>query len=240
MGDVIGILFGLMFAAIPLLIIGAIVYFILKFKGGTSINFSYRGALRVYFYVVTLVCVGLVVGGVSTLVKVGFGETIGREFSYGDVYADHERVQERILDCQRNVPEYSGVKDEYCPDLSPHEARSLAEKVEFDMKSSLINGISLTLIGSFLLLLHLFGRRWVETGGERSDLLRKLYLITGLAVFAVVTIAALTVGVPAALRYAVLEVDPDHGSPGEPLAVAIVALPVWITYLAATIRTTRS
>ena len=80
------IIFPILGLAIPILIIVGIVYFILKIKADLPISFSYRGALRVYFYVVILISVGLGgLGGVSTLLKVGFGETVGREFSYGNV-----------------------------------------------------------------------------------------------------------------------------------------------------------
>ena len=83
-------IFPLLGLAIPILIIVGIVYFILRIRAGTSIQFSYRGALRTYFYIVILVSVGLAgLGGAATLLKVGFGEIAGREFSYGNVYEEH-------------------------------------------------------------------------------------------------------------------------------------------------------
>ena len=108
------------------------------------------------------------------------------------------------------------------------------------MKGSLINGVSLAVIGMFLLLVHFWGRWWVETGDERSDLLRRLYLMAGLVIFAIVTIVSLATGIPEALRYALLDVNPGDESPGEPLSIAIVALPVWICYLVATLRNIRT
>ena len=222
---VLGILFGL---GIPILIIVGVVYFILKIRSGISIRFSYRAALRIYFYVVILISVGLGgLGGVSTLLKVGFGEIVGREFSYGNVYEDHLHDQRR----EKNE-DYSPVTEE--------ETRSLSEKVELEMKGSLINGVSLTVIGLFLLLVHFLGRWWVETGDERSDLLRRLYLMAGLVVFAIVTIVSLAAGIPETLRYALLDIEPGEESPGEALSIAIVALPVWIYYLVAILRNIRT
>ena len=94
MGNITGILFGLIGLAIPILIIAAIVYFILRIKSGISLSISYKAALRVYFYIVILVSVGITgLGGVSTLLNVGLGEIVGREFSYGDVYRDHRELQ---------------------------------------------------------------------------------------------------------------------------------------------------
>lgn len=228
MGNIAGILFGLIGLAIPILIIGAIVYFILRIKSGISLSISYKDALRVYFYIVILVSVGLTgVGGVSTLINVGLGEMVGREFSYGEVYQDHRELQ----DLKNNGDSSSYVVG---------DNRPLSEKIDLEMKGSLINGISLAVIGSFLMLVHFLGRRWVETVDEHSDLLRRLYLIAGLAIFAVITIVSLIAGIPETLRYALLEVEPGQESPGEALSIAIVGLPIWVSYLVATLRNVRS
>ena len=228
MGNIAGILFGLIGLAIPILIIGAIVYFILRIKSGISLSISYKDALRVYFYIVILVSVGLTgVGGVSTLINVGLGEMVGREFSYGEVYQDHRELQ----DLNNNEDSSSHVV---------RDNRSLSEKIDLEMKGNLINGISLAVIGSFLMLVHFLGRRLVETVDEHSDLLRRLYLIAGLAIFAVITIVSLIAGIPETLRYALLEVEPGQESPGEALSIAIVGLPIWVSYLVATLRNIRS
>ncbi len=228
MGNIAGILFGLIGLAIPILIIAAIVYSILRIKSGISLSISYKAALRVYFYIVILVSVGLTgVGGVSTLINVGLGEMVGREFSYGEVYQDHRELQDR---------KNNGDSSSYVVG----DNRSLSEKIDLEMKGTLINGISLAVIGSFLMLVHFLGRRWVETVDEHSDLLRRLYLIAGLAIFAVITIVSLIAGIPETLRYALLEVEPGQESPGEALSIAIVGLPIWVSYLVATLRNVRS
>jgi|TARA_B100001179_G_scaffold232368_1_gene225049 uncharacterized membrane protein len=225
MGNIAGILFGLIGLAIPILIIAAIVYFVLRIKSGISLSISYKAALRVYFYIVILVSVGLTgLGGVSTLINVGLGEIVGHEFSYGEVYQDHRELQNL-----KNTEDYV-VRDN----------RSLSERLDLEMKGNLINGISLAVIGAFLMLVHFLGRRWVETADEHSDLLRRLYLIAGLAIFAVITIVSLIAGIPETLRYALLEIEPGQESPGEALSIAIVGLPIWVSYLVATLRNVRS
>ena len=227
MGDIAGILFGLIGLAIPILIIAAIVYLIFRIKSGISFSISYKAALRVYFYIVILVSVGLTgLGGISALINAGLGELVGREFSYGDVYKEHRELQEFQAD----------------RDSSDHivmDNRSLTEKIDLEMKGNLINGISLTIIGTLLMLIHFLGRRWVETVDEHSDLLRRLYLIAGLAVFAVVTIVSMIAGIPETLRYALLELEPGRESPGQALSIAIIGVPIWLSYLVATLRNTR-
>ena len=227
MGDIAGILFGLVGLAIPILIIAAIVYFIFRLKSGISISISYRAALRVYFYIVILVSIGLTsLGGMSALINVGLGEMVGQEFSYGQVYEEHQELQH----LKENEDSASYVV---------RDNRSLPEKLDLEMKGDLINGISLTVIGAFLMSVHFLGRKWVETIDERSDLLRRLYLVAGLAVFAVITIISLIAGIPEALRYALLDLEPGRESPGQPLSIAIVGLPIWVFYLIATLRNVR-
>jgi hypothetical protein len=159
-------------------------------------------------------------GGVSTLINVGLGEIVGQEFSYGEVYQDHRELQDL-----KNNEDYV-VRDN----------RSLSEKLDLEMKGNLINGISLAVIGAFLMLVHFLGRRWVETADEHSDLLRRLYLIAGLAIFAVITIVSLIAGIPETLRYALLEIEPGQESPGEALSIAIVGLPIWVSQCGHEIR----
>ena len=221
---ILGILFGL---GIPILIVAGIVYLILKFRKGTSIKFSYRTALRVYFYVVILVSIGLAgIGGMSTLVRVGLGEAIGKEFSYGSIYREH---QERLESLNNN--------DHYYSDRHWGE-RTLPEMLNLEMKGHLIDGISLAIIGLLLLAIHIVGRIWLETDSERLDILRRLYLFAGLVVFAVLTIISLAAGIPETLRYA-FAVNHDHGSPAEPLSIAVSALPIWVCFLIATLSNIR-
>ena len=104
MGDIAGILFGLIGLAIPILIIAAIVYMIFRIKSGIFLSISYKTALRVYFYIVIQVSVGLTgLGGVSTLINVGLGEMVGHEFSYGDVYEEHRELQDFTSALQHDV-----------------------------------------------------------------------------------------------------------------------------------------
>ena len=70
---------GLIALAIPILVVVGIVYFIMRLRNNSSIRFfSYRAALRAYFYVVILISViiGALSGG-ATLLKVGLGEVFG-------------------------------------------------------------------------------------------------------------------------------------------------------------------
>ena len=110
--------------------------------------------------------------------------------------------------------------------------------VNLEMKGHLIDGISLAVIGLLLLVIHIVGRIWLETDSERLDMLRRLYLFSGLVVFAVLTIISLAAGIPETLRYA-FDVNQNFGSPAEPLSIAVSALPIWVCFLVATLSNIR-
>ena len=70
--------------------------------------------------------------------------------------------------------------------------------------------------------------------------MRRVYLFVGLIIFTLVTLISLTAGIPETLKYALLENELGEESPGETLAIAIVALPIWLFYLIETIRKERA
>ena len=119
---------------------------------------------------------------------------------------------------------------------------SLEERLVYKVKESMIFGVSLLLIGIILGLVHLVARRSIETETERVDILRRVYLFAGLLVFAVASIISLTVAIPETLSYMFIGARPgdEYLSPGEPLSIAIISLPVWILYLYLTLRNIKS
>ena len=202
------IIFGLIGLGVPTLIIAGIIYFIFKLRGGSSIRLDFRSVIRGYFYIVILGSIGLTgLGGLSNLIQVGLGETFGNDFSYGHmVDGEHWNDQEIISFYER------------------------------EKKEIIIDGVSLTIIGAIISAIHIFGRRRIETEEEKGAILNRIYLITALSVFALATIVALVEGVPETMRYVILNDPEDPSSPGEPLAIAVVALPIWLYYLRRTLR----
>ena len=170
----------------------------------------------------------------------GLGEAFGAEFSYGQVY---EEDKWRARD--RSDRELELLKND-APPMTEEEINkqypSLEERLVYKVKESLIFGVSLLLIGTILGLVHLVARRSIETHAERVDILRRVYLFAGLLVFAVASIISLTVAIPETLSYMFIGARPgdEYLSPGEPLSIAIISLPVWILYLYLTLRNIKS
>ena len=217
-----------------------IVYLFIQLRAGEPIRIPLRLVLRVYIYAVT--AVGLVLftlGGMSNLLQAGMGATFEKEFSYRPLFKEPSKPLVR-------VEEPNGLTFEEVQELTEEQEKAQEEArqegLDRAMKEGLINGISLTIIGALIWGIHLVGRRRLESPEERGGPLNRIYLIVVVVIFSIITITSLAQGVPQTIRYILLDPLDEFGrrsTPGDALAVAIVALPIWITYLVGTIRVAR-
>ena len=241
------------------LIVAGLIYLFTRLRAGESIRIPMRLIIRVYIHVVIVAgLVLLTLGGLSNLLQAGFGATFDKEFSYRPVFIGPQRVPIRVV--EREI-EKDGVitvieRDAITREVTPEEFKKLEEErkqeqeenrqkgLDRAMDEGLIDGVSLTLIGALIWGIHMAGRRLLESTEEREGPLNRLYLIVIVVIFSIITIASLAQGVPESIRYALLDPLDEFGNskdtPGGPLAVAIVALPIWITYLVGTIRAARA
>ncbi len=242
------------------LIVAGLIYLFTRLRAGEQIRIPMRLIIRVYIHVVIVAgLVLLTLGGLSNLLQAGFGAAFGKEFSYRPVSVGPHPVPVRVVDreVERDgvitVIERDGITREV--QVTPEEFKELEAERKLEqeekrvkgldraMKEGLINGVSLTLIGALIWGIHMAGRRMLESTEEQEGPLNRIYLFVIVVIFGIITIASLAQGVPETVRYALLEPLDEFGrskdTPGEPLAVAIVALPIWITYLMGTIRAAR-
>ena len=107
-------------------------------------------------------------------------------------------------------------------------------------QQGLLKGISFTFFGGILWGAHAWGRRKVETPEERSSgLIGKVYMLTLLLIFGIITVSSLPSGAFESLRFYILD-EGFNQPPGQELSTAIVALPIWLLYLRGNIRSLRS
>src|SRR3989304_5266164 len=82
-----GILFAVLSALVPIVVIGGIiagiVYAINRGRAGAPpITISFRTVMLVYLYLVSAITIVLVAAGVTLLLTATFSEAFGRDFSY--------------------------------------------------------------------------------------------------------------------------------------------------------------
>jgi hypothetical protein len=237
------VMIGVLGLGIPALVIAGTVYLVSRLRGGQPIRVQFRAIVRVYVYAVILVGIGLtVLGGVSNLIKVGFGEAFGKEFSYREAYDQYKYSRPPYAPEPAREPAANGDNTSIPAKPTPVEPATvepaLEQRVDRAREGTVINGASLMIIGALIWIVHALGRRRLETEEERDDILNRAYLIASLLMFTIAAIVSLVTGIPETLRYFFLDSLDRHESPGGPLAVAVVAFPIWVYYLVLTLRTT--
>jgi hypothetical protein len=234
----LAIVIGVLGLGIPALVIAGIVYLVFRARGGRAVRVPFKSVVRVYVYAVILVGIGLtVLGGVSNLIKAGFGEAFGSEFSYREAYDEYKYSRPPYRPEPARGTEGTGG-DASTPVEPLTVEPTLQQRVDRAREGTVINGVSLAIIGAIIWIAHALGRRRLETEEERDDILNRAYLIVALLMFTIAAIVSLVTGIPETLRYFFLDSLDRRESPGGPLSVGVAALPIWVYYLILTLRAT--
>lgn len=235
MGEVVLSFMGLL--VLGLVIAGAVLI-IQRVRRGEGVSLSLRQVLAFYFYVMTVVTLLVAFSGLSRLVQAGLAVPLGKEFSYYPVYyPDSYPVPLRL---EAPPAPALAVPPTVVPPQkgpSPEEEARRQKGLDQAFKEGILGGLNFTVVGGLFWLVHQWGRRRF---GQNGDMLENLYLIGLLSVFAGLTLYSLPSGINDTLRYYLLDSGQRFNPPGGRLATAIVALPLWLLYLSATLRRLRA
>ncbi len=235
------------------LVIGGAVFLFLRFRSGLTIQISMRFLLRLYMYVVIIVGLLLFTQGVSSLVRAGMAGAGGKDFSYRPVFVAVPGFQEIRVPKPVELKERADLTDQELEELAQiiaererknRELREEQQRKGLDraFKEGLIEGISFTIIGAIIWLVHVLGRMRLETQEERESPLNRVYLIVLVVTFGVITIVNLPQAVFESFRFYLLDPVDEFSrryQPGGKLALSIASLPIWVLYLTAAIRSVR-
>ena len=235
------------------LVVGGGIFLVSRYRGGRNIQISMRFLLRLYMYVVIIVGLLLFTQGVSHLLRAGMAGVGGKDFSYRPVFVSIPGFEEIRTPKPVELKERSDLTDEEREELAQIIAERERKNLELRreqrrkgldraFKEGLIQGVSFTIIGAIIWIVHAIGRRRLETHEERESPLNKIYLIVIVVTFGVITIVNLPQAVFESLRFYLLDPVDEFTSryqPGGKLALSIAALPVWIVYLMGAVRAVR-
>ncbi len=232
-----GYVIPIMVMALVAVAIGGLAFVIFRLRTGQGLNISWRALFLVYFYLMTVISLLVMVGGLSNLVRVGLGAVLGKEFSY---YSPMPYEVQKPPMPVRVAPGEVAVPAEG-EQLTPEEQEAERQKVlDRRFKEGLFNGLSFTMVGGLIWAVHLYGRRRLEQE-EAVEWLHRLYVIALLLIFGILTLTSLPEAVFDTLRYYLIEADRDffRRAPAERLSTGMVALPLWLYYLWGTFRLVR-
>lgn len=234
-------------------VVGATIFLFLRFRAREPISIDPRLLLRLYLYVAIIAGLLVFTQGASSFLRAGMAAAFGEDFSYRPVFARLPGPQNRDVPTPLELKDRTRLtapeREELSRVLAEREDRRAALEatrrrlgLERALEVGLIEGIGFTAIGALMLLAHVFGRRALELKDEREGLLARLYLLTIVLVFGVITIVTLPQAVFEALRFGLLDPLGQFGhdfQPGGKLALSITALPIWLIYLWSAIRAVR-
>ena len=223
---------------VPLVVLGlvivGVIFAIQRVRRGEGVSLSLRQVLAFYFYVMTVVTLLVAFSGLSRLVQAGLALPLGKEFSYYPVYYPVPmRLEAPTAPAPAVAP--TVVPPQKGPIPEEEEARR-QKGLDQAFNEGILGGLNFMVVGGLFWLVHQWGRRRF---GQNGDMLENLYLIGLLSVFAGLTLYSLPSGINDTLRYYLLE-ETGISPPGGRLATAIVALPLWLLYLSATLRRLRA
>lgn len=203
-----------LFVVVVASVIGVIVYFIKKGQG-QELQINFNLLFGAYLFLATFLLIVALGTGVMYTVKGGMAQRLGLDFSYRQkqVYA----------------------REVYDPMLEDFKEEDVEYEFEKDIeKKDVIRGITLIVVSSPILFLHIYGVRVLEKREKAIWFAKRIYLLIGLVVFAIVGIITLPVGIYETLQYFLTEQATnvlDKTVPGEALATAIAFVPIWVYYL---------
>lgn len=229
MGEITGVLFFVLSALGGLLFVGGIIYLIVYFTKDKEkkTSFNMNTLLHIYFYVVSLVSLAISMIGLVIFINALMSYKFGVPFSY-----NLQEVNSPIkIEGQTTEP--------LCFEGNPMEIEG--QKVCFNserQKAEIVNGLSFFVSMIIIFTLHKIGLHLVEKK-EKFVWLKKIYNFLSLIGYSVVGIISIPMATYLLVNYiyfrpdSIVQINP----PSIPVAISIVTIPVWITFLIKTLRT---
>ncbi|HNW33112.1 MAG TPA: hypothetical protein P5344_02430 [Candidatus Dojkabacteria bacterium] len=232
MSEIVGVLFFVLSALGGLLFIGGIIYLVvfLTRNKDKKTNFNMNTLLHIYFYVVSLVSLAISIIGLVIFVNSLMSYRFGIPFSY-------QLTTENVA---AEFPEEKEFSNEPIPCFQGSPIEIEGQKVCFDtqkQKTEIVNGISFFVSMILIFALHQFGLHMVEKK-EKFEWLRKTYNFLSLIGYSIVGIISIPMATFLLVNYIYFRPEDITliNPPSIPLAIALVTIPIWITFLVRTLK----
>jgi heme/copper-type cytochrome/quinol oxidase subunit 2 len=231
-GSVITVVIGLLSLALPIGIIALIVYFAVRHGKNAAENnkLDMKTLLRFYLYLISFIT--LIVGafGLANAVKAGLSYPLEYQFSYNLDYGYSSTAP---------TPELKGgsmYEDPYYKDRDKLFIDGRTYYVDYKVRQrDVVNGLTIFISMILLFAVHRVALTFVEPKDEGFNGLKKFYNFLSLIVYSLIGIIALPTAIYSLMNYYFLDTDTmysySRSVPGEPLAIAIVMVPLWILFL---------
>ena len=209
----------------PVLVIGLIIAAVVAFIRGRAVEgggITFSSVLVAYVALAMLVSVFLLAAGCALLIKAGFSGAVGMDFSYSRAleprYSEYE-------------PFYPSESDKAVP-----EPESWIDPSDNARRNDIAAGVTLAFLGLTLFAVHGVGAVALRRRGAQGvHFVSRVYNLLGLAGGSIAFLASGGATLHGVIRRYVLETENvdarDLPHPGDPLAFAIVFLPLALWFV---------
>lgn len=231
----------LSFLAILVTIGSFVILIIIKNKQGQSFNLTVKNLFIFYLYFMTFVSLIMLALGVSSLIKSGMAKTVGAEWISSEFrYLEMNQTSCADMWIEKGITGTEEQKNQIqrCEEEQARQKKETEQRKQNLWKELLLNGLTFTLMGGLVFLLHLVGLKNI-TKEPDSHLMYQLFLVYAAIFFGIGAIYMLSTGLYSWLYYLLLNVNLSTFSgptPGEVLPVGIVFLPIWLLAIKALLK----
>lgn len=234
-GDYMGMILFILMTIFSLLLTAGTIYLIVYLvrNKDRKINLGVDTLLHIYLYIISFITLAIAAIGTVVFINAAASYKLGIPFSY-----------------QLEEP-YAEVKDEivYTPDTESNAEPSCyqgelmeieGEEVCFDttkQKKGLVNGATLTISMLILFAIHRITLLFLEKKNTISWL-KKAYNFISLIIYSVLSIISIPLSIYLLVNYFYFKPEDivRLEAPGSVVALAIVSIPLWITFLVLTLK----
>jgi len=232
-GDYMGIIYFILMTLFSLLFTAGIIYLIVYLvrNKDKKIDFGVNTLLHIYLYIISFVTLAIATVGAVIFLNAAASYKFGIPFSYQVElpYAETKWTPDEITDIPAEPTCYEA-------ELMTIEG----EEVCFDtakQKKGLVNGATLTISMLILFTIHRITLLFLEKK-KTIPWLKKAYSFISLIIYSVLSIVSIPFSIYLLINYFYFKPDSivRIEAPGSVLALAIVSIPLWITFLILTLR----
>lgn len=211
----------------------AVVFFGIKLRSGEVRSISFRTLLTAYFYLLSIAGLIVMLVGLSGLLNAGLSVPLGRDFSYFAPPVSKAPIP----------PAPAGGPATVAPPTQDQQQEDARRQQERQFRESLLQGISMLMVGGVVWVIHTLGRRRTETPEEReTGFLHIAFLVILLLISSLVGVITLSSGIFEALRFYLIEPATQfefRNPPGPNVSTALVFTPTWAYCLILLLRRVR-
>jgi len=236
--------FALLYALVPMLVLGGIGFGIWRLASGGRATLTFVGLLSGYFQLVRGVSLIVLLSGLTLLCNAAWASLLGAEFSYR---ASPGAAVAQAAPPAKPSAAASGAaspKPSPVPTVSPEIRERQRSDMERQQREGLAQGISLSVVASVLFALHWVGARTILPRLGQDAGPSRVYLGLMLALFSLTGVITLPLAAAQVSSFYTAPA-PAPGSfnqpqpPGGTLALAVAVIPFWLAFLLTISRAAR-